>query len=325
VRAPTECQVAAAWSSTNSFSHRDFPEAFFRRSDRPSVAICLPARNESATIGPIVRSLVGLRERRIVDEVLVVDDSSDGSAAIAETAGATVHRQADLLPQLGPVLGKGDAMWRALSVINSEIVCYLDSDSEIFGAHFARGLLGPLIRDPKLALVKGFYRRPFKAAGMTLPEGGGRVTELMARPLLNRFYPELAAFRQPLAGEFAVRRDLLESLPFAPGYGVEIGLLLDAYRSVGIAGLAQVDLGVRQNRHQELRQLGPMAAAVLAAVTERLERDGRLLPGSAEAFLLMDGADAADDLGRWESAPLLSRPPFRSLPQNLSGLQPQAA
>jgi len=180
------------------------------------------------------------------------------------------------VPEFGPALGKGDAMWRSLSVLTGELVCFVDGDSEDFDAHFACGLLGPLICDEGVQFVKGFYRRPFKHNGATLPTGGGRVSELTARPLLQAFYPELAAVRQPLAGEIAARRDLLERMAFCTGYAVEIGLLIDVYAELGSDGLAQVDLDVRQNRHQRLEDLAPMAAAVLGAVTSRLLREGRL-------------------------------------------------
>jgi len=155
-------------------------------------------------------------------------------------------------------------------------VVYLDADTERFGEHFVRGLAGPLLADPAVQFVKGFYRRPFKVGDAALPEGGGRVTELTARPLLRTFYPDLADVRQPLAGEVAARRELLERLPFSTGYAVEMAMLLDAWAEVGADGLAQVDLDERQNRHQPLSSLGPMADAVLGAVVERLVREGRL-------------------------------------------------
>lgn len=277
---------AQRWAGTHTFHHADFPEEPLRARRELSVSVCLPAREEAATIGAIVSELVGLRERGIIDEVVVVDaDSRDGTAALARKAGADVHRQAALIPGLGPVLGKGDAMWRALSVLQGDIVCFLDSDSEVFGAHFATGLIGPLLQAPALHFVKGSYRRPFKAGAIELAEGGGRVNDLVARPLLNRFYPELAAVRQPLAGEFAARRELLEQLPFFTGYGVEIGLLIDAHRHVGLGALGQVDLGVRQNRHQSLQELGPMAAAVVGALCRRLHEDGRLHDLGTDRFL----------------------------------------
>ena len=267
---------ARLWHRANSFHHSAFAPEQLAEGRSASVSVCLPARDEARTIGPILERLVPLRERGVVDQIVVVDHSTDGTAEIARRLGAEVHDQADLMPELGPVLGKGDAMWRALPVLSGEIVCFLDADSERFGAHFACGLVGPLLIRPELSFVKGFYRRPFRVGSTTYPDGGGRVTELTARPLINRFYPDLAAVEQPLAGEIAARRELLERLPFATGYGVDIGLLLDAYAAVGLDGLAQVDLDVRQNAHQSLRDLGPMAAEVLGAVAVRLEREGRL-------------------------------------------------
>jgi glucosyl-3-phosphoglycerate synthase len=169
-------------------------------------------------------------------------------------------------------------MWRALSVARGDVVLYLDGDTEEFGEHFVCGQLGPLVCMPGIDFVKGYYRRPFKSEGGAMPEGGGRVTELMARPLLNMYWPDLAGFQQPLAGEMAGRRDLLERVPFACGYSIETALLIDVYKAVGLDAMAQVDLDLRQNRHQPLAKLGPMAYAVLAAAETRLEREERQVP-----------------------------------------------
>jgi glucosyl-3-phosphoglycerate synthase len=209
------------------------------------------------------------------------------------------------------VLGKGDAMWRALGVLHGDVVCFLDADSsEGFGAHFVCGLIGPLLCEPRISFVKGFYRRPFRMGDSVDPEGGGRVTELVARPLLNLFYPPLATVQQPLAGEIAARRELLVRLPFVTGYGVDIALLLDAYREVGLDGLAQVDLEVRQNAHQPLRDLGPMAHAVLQTVASRLEQEGRLRgPLPASFTRPAEGNDGPMTL----SAPVVERPPHETL------------
>jgi len=241
------------------------------------VSVCLPARECAETVGEIVTALLALRRAGAIDEIVVVDAASvDGTAAVAERAGAVVRQEAELMPSFGPVLGKGDAMWRALSVLEGELVCFLDADTQGFSAHFAAGLLGPLVCEPAVSFVKAFYRRPFVQDGVSLPDGGGRVNGLTARPALELFYPQLAGVHQPLAGEVAARRDLLWGLPFVTGYGVEIAMLIDVWRTVGSEGMAQVDLDERRNRHQRLSALTPMAVAVLATVARRLESEGRL-------------------------------------------------
>jgi glucosyl-3-phosphoglycerate synthase len=267
---------AHSWYRTHTFHHNAFSPDRLAAARSATVSVCLPARDEEQTIGPILERLVPLRELGVIDQIVVVDDSRDRTAAIARSLGIDVHDQSALMPELGPVLGKGDAMWRALPILDGDIVCFLDADSECFGPHYVCGLIGPLLFRPGIEFVKGFYRRPFRIAGMTVPDEGGRVTELTARPLLNTFYPDLGEVEQPLAGEVAVRRELLAQLPFVTGYGVDIALLLDAYLHAGLDAVGQVDLELRQNAHQPLRELGPMATAVLQAVASRLVRDGRL-------------------------------------------------
>ncbi len=262
--------------SVRTFHHSDFPtERLALRT--LGVTVVVPARECAATIGEVVGALVRLRERRVVDQVLVVDaDSADGTARIARAAGAEVVSEGGLLPEFGPVVGKGDAMWRSLSVCRGDVVCFVDGDTANFDEHFATGMIGPLLLEPDVAFVKGFFRRPFRAGDELLPEDGGRVTELTARPLLRRFWPELAEVRQPLAGEMAARRDLLCRLPWSTGYAIETALLLDVYADAGIARIVQVDLDERLNDHKTLLDLAPMADEVLSAVTVRLARDGRL-------------------------------------------------
>ena len=285
-----------------SFHHAEFPAERLRAERVETVSVCVPAREEAATIAGVVAPLIALREAGVVDQVVVLDDDSrDGTGAIAASLGAEVLRPAALLPGFGPVLGKGDAMWRALSVLTGDLVCFVDADSEDFGAHFATGLLGPLICVPGVQFVKGFYRRPFKSAvDQITPTGGGRVTELTARPLLAAFYPELADVRQPLAGEFAARRELLEQMAFCTGYAVEIGLLLDVHAAsasasaIRIHAIAQVDLDVRQNRHRSIADLAPMAAAVLAAVTSRLRSEGRLVGDACADHELLERPPLAE-------------------------------
>jgi glucosyl-3-phosphoglycerate synthase len=236
-----------------------------------SVSVIVPTRECAATIGPIAQTLAELREQGIITQVLVVDaDSADGTARVAAAHGADVVSENELLPAFGPAQGKGDAMWRALSVCAGEIVLYLDGDSRNFGAHFVTGTLGPLHDVPGVEFVKAYFRRPFGDD----PEGGGRVTELAARPLLRRFWPDLAGLHQPLAGEMAARRELLCRMPFSTGYAVETALLLDVRAAVGAHAIAQVDLDVRVNTHQSLRALAPMADQVLAAACARLGLPG---------------------------------------------------
>lgn len=283
-----DAERARRWYESRTFHHSEFPAERLAAERTRSVSACVPARNEERTVGPIVADLVWLRELGAIDEVVAVDGgSTDATVKVAARAGATVHDERELLPEFGPVLGKGDALWRALSVLEGDVVVFLDADSEGFGPHYATGLVGPLVcGDTGVELVKAFYRRPLKLGEVSLPEGGGRVTELMARPLLNLFYPELAGFRQPLAGELAATRDLLERLPFATGYAVEIAMLIDAWKHAGLDALAQVDVEVRQNRHQPLSELTPMAYAVLRAVCTRLEREGRLSELDGDELLL---------------------------------------
>lgn len=285
---------AERWERARSFHHSLYPAERIAAERTCGVSVCLPARECAATVGQIVTELSTLREQGVIDEIVVVDAASaDGTASIADRAGAAVHQESELMPSYGPALGKGDAMWRALSVLEGELVCFLDADTEDFSAHFATGLIGPLVCEAEVSFVKAFYRRPLVVDGVSDGEGGGRVNHLMARPALALFYPELSGVRQPLAGEVAARRELLEALPFATGYGVEVAMLIDAWRAVGLEGMAQVDLDEHRNPHQPLSALTTMASTVLGAIATRLERDGRL-----------------HDI---DVAPLVERPPFASV------------
>ena len=307
---------ALSWHRRRTYHHAAFPLDRLARERRHSVSVCLPARDEAATIGALLASILPLREAGVIDEVVVVDDSTDGTPEIAAALGAEVFEQSSLRPEFGPVLGKGDALWRALQVLRGDVVCFLDADSREAGDHFVLGLLGPLLTEPAVRFVKGFYRRPLDVGGETLPlpEGGGRVTELTARPLLNRFFPELAGVLQPLAGEVAGRRELLEELPFACGYAVEVVMLIDAWRAAGLDAIAQVDLDVRQNRHQPLSDLGPMAAAVLAGVMSRVETASRFArPEEATTFLAPTPGGELDE----REISLVERPPAATLAQAL--------
>lgn len=260
----------ADWRARRSYIASEFPLNRLLAVKQTTIALLLPAREVAKTIGPIARTAARLKDAGLLDEVLVIDAASqDETAAIARQGGVHVAQEDELLADYGPSQGKGDAMWRGLAATSSEIVAFADTDTEDFHEGFLLGLLGPLLCEPDIQLVKGTFRRPFRNGDTVLAEGGGRVTELMARPLLNLHAPHLAVFDQPLAGETAGRRALLEQIPFAAGYGVEIAMLIDSWRTCGLDALAQVDLGQRQNRHQPLRDLSAMAYAVLLAAQTR--------------------------------------------------------
>lgn len=239
-----------------------------------TVAVVVPTRNEAAAIGPIAEQLAELREAGAVDRVLIVDDSSDQTAAIARAAGCDVLAQSSLMSEFGAVRGKGDALWRGLSVIEEEVVCFVDGDTANFDSSMVCALVAAVLDGKSFA--KAAYRRPFASPAGVAPTGGGRVTELTAKPLLRRFFPELAEFSQPLAGELAARTEVLKTLPFATGYAVDAALLIDVWRSAGLDAMVEVNTGTRQNRHRPLEELSAMADEVAAAI---LGRAG-VLPGS---------------------------------------------
>jgi glucosyl-3-phosphoglycerate synthase len=266
-----------------TFDHSQFRLEELLSLKSGEITVCVPTRETAATIAAILRDLAALRDAGLVDQILVVDaGSADGTAAIAAAAGAEVFQEDELLPEQGPVEGKGDAMWRALSVATGELVVYLDGDTRDFGAHYVTGLLGPLLQSPRVEFVKGFYRRPLSIEEVEIEDGGGRVTELSARPLLELLVPALGEFRQPLAGECAGSRSLLTRIPYSTGYGVEIAMLVDVWRRVGIERMAQVDLGCKRNSHQSLAALAEMSRDVIAALVARLREPAAGAVGAIE-------------------------------------------
>lgn len=273
-----------------------------------SVSLVVPARNEAATVGDVVSRVreALVDQAALLDEVVVIDsDSTDDTFAVAGHAGATVHRSRDVRTDLGTHPGKGEAMWKALFVTRGDLLVFMDADLVDWDTHFVRGLVGPLLAHPEVALVKGFYERPLRdgSAGAGGLEGG-RVTELVARPLIALDWPELTWVVQPLAGEWAVRRSLFERLAVPTGYGVELAALIDAHRLLGDAALAQVDLGRRAHRHQSLRDLGAMAVEILAASHRRSRGPG------PESVTLRQPAREGGLLGSPDRVvPLLERPP----------------
>ncbi|WP_418957769.1 glucosyl-3-phosphoglycerate synthase [Streptomyces tritici] len=267
------------WLGRRSWSVADRPlDQILAAKRATTVSVVLPALDEEATVGDIVsvirRELMS-EAVPLVDELVVVDSgSTDRTAEVAAAAGARVVARDAILPGIPAVPGKGEVLWRSLMATGGDIVCFVDADLRDFSADFVSGIVGPLLTDPDVEFVKAMYDRPLGDA----PGQGGRVTELVARPLLNLHWPQLAGFVQPLGGEYAARRSLLERLPFPVGYGVELGLLVDALHTVGLDALAQVDVGVRKHRHQGGQALGRMAAAIYRTAQVRLSRGHLVRP-----------------------------------------------
>lgn len=264
-----------AWRQQRSFASGTFAGVLAHR--RQSIAVCVPARDEAGTIAGVLAPLVALRDDGLVDDVAVAagpctDDTRERSLA----AGAR------LIDVPADAQGKGDAIWHAVPSLEADVVCLVDGDLVDVDRHWIEQLAGPLLTEPAVQLTKGAFARPLHADGTLDASGGGRVTELLAKPLLARFYPELAALRQPLSGQIAVRREHLLAHPIWTGYALEVGMLLDTWRSGGLDAIAEADIGVVRNRHQRLADLRDMAEGILWCVAVQLERDGRLSDVGAE-------------------------------------------
>jgi glucosyl-3-phosphoglycerate synthase len=300
--------VIEAWRERRSRAASEYPIERLVEGKRHSVSVVLPARNVAATIGPILDVLGGLHRRGLVDEVVVVDsNSADDTPEIALARGVPIFQESELLPEFGPALGKGDALWRGASATTGDIVVFQDADTENFHESFITGLVGPLLLDDSVHLVKAAFTKPLRLRDGVVPDAGGRVTELVARPFLNLFFPELTGFIQPLAGEVALRRRLLERLHFPVGYGVEIAMLIDAFRLVGLDGLAQVDVGARENPHQLLTDLTAMAYGVLGAAAARV--GGVMEKNSASGELILSRSSGFEV----QEVALADRPPLRDV------------
>ncbi len=306
---------AQRWHRRRTFGARALPTmrelAARKLGSGERVSVVLPALNESETIGQICATirerLMGARP--IVDELLVIDCSStDGTSEVARRNGARVYDVADLLPQMPVAPGKGEALWRSLSAASGDIVVWIDSDIRNFTPGFVTRLVAPLLTDPTLSFVKAFYRRPMVRGDELVPDEGGRVTELLARPLLAAFFPELCGFAQPLAGEYAGRVEALRRIPFFTGYSVEVGLLIDLLEVIGLDALAQVDLGERIHRNKPLADLAPMAYGISRTILRRAEERGRLrstmeLPSAPLLRPTPDGIET-DDVIEIERPPM---------------------
>ena len=301
--------TAQAWFDRRTSRAADWPvDRLLADKGARRVSVVLPALDEEATVGRIVERIRRdlIERQRLVDELVVMDSgSTDRTAQVAAAAGATVVRREDVLPHLPPRPGKGEVLWRSLAATTGDIIAFVDSDLTDFTPQFVTGLLGPLLSDDGVQFVKATYDRPI---GATAPTGGGRVTELVARPLLALHWPQLAGFVQPLGGEYAARRELLEQLPFPCGYGVEFGLLVDTYATVGLDAMAQVDLSRRKHRNSDLHKLGRMAIEILQVAEARLGRTVTT-PVVLSQFVRSGGGYRAADADMTE----LERPPMASL------------
>jgi len=278
------------WFAENTFDSAEWSDldllVQMKRASGVTISLGLPALNEEETIGPIIESIkTELMDRHpLLDEMVLIDsNSTDRTAEIARGYGIPVFVHQDILPRYGAVAGKGEALWKSLHVLKGDIVAWIDTDIRNIHPRFVYGLIGPLLQHPRVKYVKGFYRRPIKVGHKVQSTGGGRVTELTARPMLNLFYPELSGIVQPLAGEYAGRREALERLPFFSGYGVETGLLIDCLDAYGLQAIGQVDLKRRVHRNQSLVSLSKMAFTLIQVVMKRMEDQQRLrLDGGVE-------------------------------------------
>lgn len=288
------------WAATNTWEQPDWiiEELVAAKAGR-TVSVVLPALNEEETVADVIATIRPLYGT-LVDELIVLDSgSTDATAERAEAAGATVISREQAVPELEPVKGKGEVLWRSIAVTTGDIIAFVDSDLIDPDPMFVPKMLGPLLIDPRIQLVKGYYRRPLRTGGQHDANGGGRVTELVARPLLASQRPDLTGVLQPLGGEYAGTRELLSSVPFAPGYGVEIGLLIDTFDRYGLDGIGQVNLGVRTHRNRPLIELGVMSRQIVGTLMRRCgiddsgvgltqftaEPDGSFTPHTTEVYL----------------------------------------
>jgi glucosyl-3-phosphoglycerate synthase len=325
---------AAAWFARRTTRWQDWPVPLLRDlKDQQGVAISVvvPARDEESTVAGVVTALRKslVTQAGLVDEIVVMDsDSADATGQAAAQAGATVHRTSEVAPELGSFPGKGEALWKSLLVTKGDLLVFVDADLTHWGPHFVTGLLGPLLADPQVRLVKGFYERLYRETDGSLSADGGRVTELVARPLLSLWWPSLTSVVQPLAGEWAARRELMESLPIPVGYGVELATLLDTAREYGLDAVAQVDLGSRGHRHQASHDLAVMAAELMLVAERRRPAvaddsvgsddtagsDDSAAPDERQAVQLRQFTRTGDGVQqRSRPVPTRERPPVRSV------------
>lgn len=311
-----------AWLQTNTYHHSDFWDILniVREKEKQGlkISLCIPTLNEEATIGKeIVLFRAELQQRYpLLDEIAVIDSgSTDRTLEVAASFGADVYLSSDILPDLGFKRGKGENLWKAIHQLNGDIIVYVDADIKNIHPRFVYGLVAPLVYRPEVRYVKAFYDRPLAFSSGLRPSGGGRVTEILVRPLFSLFLPELTAIIQPLSGEYAVRRDVLESIPFPVGYGVETAHLMDVYRCHGLEAFAQTDLDQRVHRNQSTESLGRMAFGILRTFFKRLEADG-MVTGMAQMSTIMRQFETHEAVYRHAQTEILEeeRPPMLEIP-----------
>jgi glucosyl-3-phosphoglycerate synthase len=317
------------WFEKRTYDHRAFSDIDSlvrqKESGGRKISVCLPTLNVADTLG---RSLRLFREElvdrhHLIDQLCIIDSrSTDGTLEIAEAEGAQIFFDDEILPGMPHAAGKGEALWKSLFVLEGDIIVWVDSDIENIHPRFVYGLVGPMLADPEIGYIKAFYERPIKRDGVLQPSGGGRVTELTVRPILNMFYPELSGLIQPLSGEYAGRRDVLERVPFFTGYGVESGLLLDISRAYGMDSIAQVDVEVRVHNNQQIDALSKMSFGIMQALFKRLADDGKVdvkakpntvynMIRKGEEGYRLDGVEVT----------VVERPPMVSVPEYVESRQ----
>jgi glucosyl-3-phosphoglycerate synthase len=306
---------ARDWFARRSYRSDEFGDvphlARRKRELDVGVSVVLPCREVAGTVGAIADEIHALNEQApLVDELIAIDAGSrDGTAAVASRHDVTVYQEDELFAELGPAAGKGDAMWRSLSVASGDLIMFMDADTTNFARHFVAGMLGPVLTESGVRFAKATYHRPLLGPGGAVLDDAGRVTELTAKPLLRIFFPELSGFGQPLAGELIADRSLLTEIPFLTGYAVETGMLIDVLRAAGLDRMAQVDLGARHNRSKTLRELGSMSYSVARTVVERALG---VSPDEADVYTRAVCTPDGTTLVA-EPVALIERPPLASL------------
>ena len=315
-----------AWIRDNTYHHSAFTDLkdLVERKEKAglSISLCIPTLNEESTIGKevVIFKSELMNRCHLLDEIAVIDSGSeDRTLEVASSFGADTYLSSDILPEEGVKRGKGENLWKAIHQLKGDIIVYVDADIKNIHHRFVYGLVGPLIHRPEVSYVKAFYDRPLAFSDSVRPSGGGRVTEILTRPLFSLFFPELTGIIQPLSGEYAVRRDVLEQIPFPVGYGVETSHLIDVYTSRGLKAFAQTDLDQRVHRNQETRSLGKMSFGILQSFLNRLKRDGTLQwEGEFQTVLRQFQArnetyeTVEHDIPEYERPPMITVPAYRA-------------